>query len=368
VRVALVVGPDPGHLVPIAGLATALRGAGHEVLVVTSDRWRKPLERDGLAWAALPGIAAEPGDADLGHRLYVRPVQMGLPLAAALRGLGLDLVVSDTLTRAGAVAATVLDLPWVELIPHPLPDPSVALPPFGTGWSPRPRRDRRYAARTERSRAVGRAQKRAALAAAGLADVPPAHRLVTTLPALEPARPDWPVDTTVVAPPTWEPAEGLLEPPGGGGPLLLVVGSTASAGAPVDLLAASAGLTAGWRVVSPRFGPPPADLPAGFVAGPGRLGPLLTAADAVLAAGGHGMVAAALRAGVPMVLVPGAGDQKEIAARAARVGAAVRLDRLRGRALARALRGVRALAPAAAVAGDVSGLPDPVPVLAAAAR
>ncbi|MGH3743965.1 MAG: glycosyltransferase, partial [Mycobacteriales bacterium] len=264
-RVALVTGPDPGHLIPIAGTAAQLRDAGHDPVVVTSSRWAAPLQRDGLAFLPLPLIEPSPGDHDMGHRLHVRPVEMAGPLVAELRGLGLDLVVADTLTRVGAVAAGMLDVPWVELIPHPLPDPSVALPPFGTGWAPRPRRDRRYAARNADSRALGERQKRAALAAAGLVDVPPAHRLVATLPALEPERPDWPDATTLVVPPTWEPADVDLLPPAGDGPLVLVVGSTASGSAPgflsgsapVDLLAATAAALAraggrdGPRVVSP---------------------------------------------------------------------------------------------------------------------
>jgi UDP:flavonoid glycosyltransferase YjiC (YdhE family) len=359
VRVALVAGPDPGHLIPCAGLAVALAGAGHEVVVVSSGRWQAPLERDGLAFLPLPLIAPTAGDVDLAHRLHVRPVAMGVPLAAMLRGV--DLVVTDTLTRAGAVAATVLDVPWVELVPHMLADPSVVLPPFGTGWEPRPRRDRRYRARTARSVARGLAQRRGARGGAGLADPPPAHRLVSTLPALEPARPDWPAATTVIAPLSWEPADVDLDIPSGTEPLLLVVGSTASGRGAVDLLGAVRGWTGGWRVVSPRFGGPSAP-----GVGPGRLAPLLAAADAVFAAGGHGMVAASLRAGVPMVLVPGPGDQKEVAARASGAGAAIVLKRLRRRAFRSAVDQVRGLDVSAV--GDVGGLPDPVPIVEAAAR
>lgn len=368
-RVALVTGPDPGHLVPIAGLARQLLASGHEAVVLTSGRWRGALARDGIAWEELPLIAAPPKDDDIGYRLHVRPVEMAPALADALRHRAFDLVVSDTLTRVGAVAATILDLPWVELVPHPLPDPSVALPPFGTGWEPRRRRDRRYAARTAVSRAVGERQKRAALAAVGLPDVAPRHRLVTTLPALEPPRPDWPAGTTVVAPPTWEPSDVDLEIPAGTGPLVLVVGTTASAGAAVDLL--SLAIASGqWRIVSPRFGPVGSGLPRRVAAGPGRLAPLLAAADVVVAPGGHGMVAASLRAGVPMVLLPGPGDQKEIAARVARTGAGARLGTPRSRPLQRGLATMLRPAAAAAArrAGSVAGLPDAVAILEAAAR
>jgi UDP:flavonoid glycosyltransferase YjiC (YdhE family) len=377
VRVALVSGPDPGHLIPIAGIAAQLRDAGHDIVVVTSDRWAAPLERDGLEFLSLPLIAATAGDQDVAHRLHVRPVEMAGPLVADLRGLNLDLVVSDTLTRVGAVAAGILDLPWAELIPHPLPDPSVALPPFGTGWTPRPRRDRRYASRNAASRALGERQKHAALAAAGLVDVPPVHRLVATLPALEPGRPDWPAATTLVVPPAWEPAASDLEPPAGDGPLVLVVGSTASTGPPVDLLAATVAALAAtrstdrpWRVVSPRFGPRVTGLPSWVAAGPGRLSPLLGATAVTVASGGHGMVVASLRAGVPLVLLPGPGDQKEVAARTARVGAATRLDRLRTRSLGRAIGSMHGPEPslAASRAGGVAGLAEPVAILESLVR
>jgi UDP:flavonoid glycosyltransferase YjiC (YdhE family) len=357
-RVALVAGPDPGHLIPCAGLAVALRAAGHEVVVVTGERWHAALGRSGLPLLPLPLLAPTAADGDLSHRLHVRPIQMGLQLAPSLRGV--DLVVVDTLTRAGVIAATVLEVPWVELIPHPLPDPSVALPPFGTGWTPRPRRDRPLRRRTAASVALGLRQRHAALAAAGLADAAPAHRLVSTLPALEPARPDWPASATVVAPLTWESAEVDLAIPPGTDPVMLVVGSTASGGRAVDLLGAVGGWAGGWRVVSPRFGGV-----ASAGVGPGRLAPLLAAADVVVAAGGHGMVAAAMRAGVPMVLSPGAGDQKEVAARAARAGSAVVLRRLRRRAFRRALAEACALVVEPV---DVSTLPDPVPLVVAAAR
>lgn len=372
-RVALVTGPDPGHLVPVAGTASQLRAAGHDVVVVTGARWSSALARDGLPYLPLPAIAAEPGDRDLAYRLHVRPVRMAPALAGALREVGPDLVVSDTLTRVGGIAAGVLDVPWVELVPHLLADPSVALPPFGTGWRPRPWRDRILARRLTAAHALGEWQRAAALSAAGLRDVPPVRRLVATLPALEPARPDWPDRTTLVVPPTWEPADVDLDLPPGPGPVVLVVGSTASGRSAVDLLAAAVHASAGrWRIVSPRFGEPVRGLPDGVVAGPGRLGPLFAAADVTVAAGGHGVVVASLRAGVPLVLVPGQGDQKENAARVARLGAAVRLRRPSRRAVASAVTAVgedpaRVAAGAARRAGDVSGLPTAAEAIRACA-
>ncbi|HEV7209956.1 MAG TPA: nucleotide disphospho-sugar-binding domain-containing protein [Mycobacteriales bacterium] len=359
-RVALVTGPDPGHLIPMAGLASLLQAAGHAPMVVTGRRWQQTLARSDLGFTALPLLTAIGPDEDAGYRLSARPVAMAPPLAAALRGWQPEVIVSDTLTRAGALAAGILGLPWVELVPHMLADPSSALPPFGTGWSPRPARDgvlRRLSARSHRR---GLADRAAACAAAGLQDPAPALRLVATLPALEPPRPDWPADAVVVGPIGFEPATAHLALPAGDGPLIVVVGSSASQGG-ADLLGLAIAALRGVRLASPRFAPYGGPLPEWACAGPGRLAPLLARAALVIAPGGHGMVTTALRAGVPLVLLPGPGDQKEVAARVARLGAA---ERTRpgdlARSVARVQRDPGFAAAAARIGAGAIGLPDPV--------
>ena len=149
-RIALVAGPDPGHLLPVAAPGRPLRAAGHETVVCTSPRWAEPLTAAGQGFLALP-LPAVDADVSFGDRLANRPAQMAPLLAAALQSFAPDLVVADTLTRAGALAAGLLAVPWVELIPHNLTDPSRVLPPFGTGWSPNPLRDRLLRAMAERS-------------------------------------------------------------------------------------------------------------------------------------------------------------------------------------------------------------------------
>jgi len=368
VRVALVSGPDPGHLVPMAGLGMRLAGAGHDVVVSTGVRWRDALQRDGMAHVELPLLAAPDADRDFGARLSQRPAQMARPLARALAAFAPELVVADTLTRAGGLAAGVLRVPWAELIPHPLVDPSRSLPPFGTGWRPLPLRDTVLRRLTQRSRRAGERDRAAVFTAAGLTVPAPVVRLVATLPALEPDRPDWPAKTVIVGPLRWEPCAVDLPLPTAHGPLVVVVGTTASAGG-TDLLnvAVTALGGTGVRLASPRFSAGPSGLPAWVSAGPGRLGPMLLRASALVAAGGHGMVAAALTAGVPLVLLPAAGDQKEVAARTARAGAAVvaspgtvRRDVLR-------VLAEPAYAGAARGAGSSgSAAVDPVPLLEAA--
>jgi UDP:flavonoid glycosyltransferase YjiC (YdhE family) len=91
-------------------------------------------------------------------------------------------------------------------------------------------------------------------------------------------------------------------------------------------------LPPGARVVVSRLGGersdggcargPDASVPPWAVVGLGRQDELLSHADVVVCGGGHGMVAKALLAGVPMVVVPGGGDQWEISNRVARQGSA----------------------------------------------
>jgi UDP:flavonoid glycosyltransferase YjiC (YdhE family) len=69
------------------------------------------------------------------------------------------------------------------------------------------------------------------------------------------------------------------------------------------------------------------------VAGLGRQDELLAHADLVVCGGGHGMVAKTLLAGVPLVVVPGGGDQWEIANRVARQGSGRLVRPLTGEAL-----------------------------------
>jgi UDP:flavonoid glycosyltransferase YjiC (YdhE family) len=61
-------------------------------------------------------------------------------------------------------------------------------------------------------------------------------------------------------------------------------------------------------------------VPPWAVVGLGRQDDLLEHADLVICGGGHGMVAKTLLAGVPLVVVPGGGDQWEIANRVVRQG------------------------------------------------
>jgi UDP:flavonoid glycosyltransferase YjiC (YdhE family) len=119
-----------------------------------------------------------------------------------------------------------------------------------------------------------------------------------------------------------------LDIPPGSGPVVVVAPSTAVTGArgltelALEALRPGETLPDGARVVVSRLGGSDIELPPWAVVGLGRQDELLTHADLVICGGGHGLVAKALLAGVPMVVVPGGGDQWEIANRLVRQGSA----------------------------------------------
>ena len=347
-RIAVITGPAPGHAFPAAALAAALRRAGHDVCVLSGPEWAEALKRDDVESVDLPLLSHDYDHGDIGHRLYGRAAEMAEPCAEMLRRWRADAVVSDTLVTCGGWASALADLPWIELIPHALQDLSRDLPPPGTGLplgrTPVGRaRDAFLRRMTSRSLALAAAQRAAARRSIGLADErAPVARLVATLPALEPSRSDWPERTHVVGPLFWDPAEVDLEPPPGDAPLVFVSASTVP-GRSHDLLEIALSSLSGVRLVCTTLTPYDGALPSWARVGVGRQQPLLDAAAVLVSGAGNGIVCKGLSAGLPMVLVPGWGEQKENAARAARLGAATVIrpaklnsERLRA-AVARAL-------------------------------
>jgi UDP:flavonoid glycosyltransferase YjiC (YdhE family) len=326
-RIAVVAGPDPGHALPALGLAAALRRRGHTVALWTGLGHDATAAAHGVEVHQLPLLAPTADDADIGHRLWIRAGEMAVPLAADLRRWSPAVVVVDTLTRAGAFAAELLGLPWVELVPHHLDDPDPDLPPIGLGRRPartpvRRADDRRLVRLQLRSYQRGAAQAAAVAASLGLPDPGrPVLRLVGTLPALERPRGRWPEDAHVVGPLALDPVGALLAPPEGPDPLVLVTDSTAS-GVERSLgevaLRALDGLDLRVVVTSGRL-PPRRSSRRVVGAGPHR--PLLDQAQLAVTFGGAGFTSKAVAAGVPLVVVPLQGDQREVAARLEDAGA-----------------------------------------------
>ncbi|OMC28788.1 glycosyltransferase [Mycobacterium colombiense] len=378
-RVAVVAGPDPGHSFPAIALCRRFAEAGDEPTLFTGSEWLDTARGAGIDAAALDGLAATDDDVDAGARIHRRAARMAVLNVPALRELAPDLVVSDVITAGGGMAAELLGIPWIELNPHPLYLPSKGLPPIGSGLAPgtgiRGRlRDAAMRALTARSVRTGLQQRANSRAEIGLParDPGPLRRLIATLPALEVPRPDWPAEAVVVGPLHFEPTDRILEVPAGSGPMVVIAPSTALIGteglAEVALGCLTPGetLPGGSRVLVSRLDGPELAVPPWATVGLGRQDELLAHADLVICGGGHGMVAKTLLAGVPLVVVPGGGDQWEIANRVQRQGSARLIRPLTADALVSAVNevlsspGYRAAAQAAAA--GIAAVADPVRV------
>lgn len=380
-RVAVVAGPDPGHAFPAIALCLRFLANGDAPTLLTGTEWLDTARQAGVHALELAGLdpAESDDDADAGAKIHRRGARMAVLNVPRLRELGPDLVVSDVITTAGGLAAELLGLPWAELCPHPLYRPSKGLPPIGSGLAPgvgvRGRlRDAVMRALTARSWRSGLRQRAAARAEIGLpADDPgPVRRLIATLPALEVPRPDWPSEALVVGPLHFEPTLSTLPIPAGNGPVVAVAPSTATTGTgglaetALDALVPGRALPEGARVVVSRLGGPDVAVPPWAAVGLGRQDELLTHADVMICGGGHGIVSKTLMAGVPLVMVPGGGDQWEIANRVVRQGSGRLVRPLIADNLAAAVDEVlsapRYREAAARAGASLAGVEDPVRV------
>jgi UDP:flavonoid glycosyltransferase YjiC (YdhE family) len=334
-RVVVVAGPDPGHAFPALALCLKFLAAGDTPTLLTGTEWLDTARAAGVDAAELVGLEPtdEDDDEDSGAKIHRRGARMAVLNVPGLKELAPDLIVSDVITTCGGLAAELIGVPWVELSPHPLYRPSKGLPPVGSGLAPgrglRGRlRDTVLRALSERSVRTGVRQRTAARAEIGLpaAEPGPLRRLIATLPALEVPRPDWPAEAVVVGPLHFEPTSAVLDVPAGNGPVVVVAPSTATTGTAglaelaLQTLIPGSTLPEGSRVVVSRLGGPDVEVPTWATVGLGRQDELLKSADLVICGGGHGMVSKTLQAGVPMVVVPGGGDQWEIANRLVRQG------------------------------------------------
>lgn len=380
-RVAVVAGPDPGHSFPAIALCLRFLAAGDVPTLLTGTKWLDVARAEGIDAIELDGLdpTAFDDDADAGAKIHQRAARMAVLNRARIGDLRPDLVVSDSITACGGLAADLLGIPWVELNTHPLYRPSKGLPPVGSGLAPgvgvRGRvRDAVLRALSARSWRAGLRQRAEARVGIGLPaeDPGPVRRLIATLPALEVPRPDWPQEAIVVGPLHFEPTTEVLALPDGDGPVVVVAPSTATTGAgglvelALSTLVPGEVLPEGARVAVSQLDDAEAEIPPWAVVGLGRQDELLSRADLLICGGGHGTVAKSLLAGVPMVVVPGGGDQWEIANRVVRQGSAQLVRPLTAETLAASVRDVLGSAryrDAAARAGaGVAGVADPVRV------
>jgi UDP:flavonoid glycosyltransferase YjiC (YdhE family) len=335
-RFLLAAFGDAGHAFPAIALARALKGRGHEVLVETWERWREAVEGEGLGFTAAEEYKTFPPpapDSPEGASAAQAAVAL-LPLMGDFRP---DVVVSDILTVAPALAAEKAGRRRATLIPHVYPVHEPGLPFFSFG------------ARAPRT-VVGRAMWRGALpvllgglrrgrretnemrAVVGLPAVERFHggiseelALVATFPQLEYPR-RWPAHVRVTGPMEFELPHANVELSDGDAPLVLVAPSTAQdpelrlVRAALDALAEeSVRVVATTNRVGDRALP---EAPANAVVVDWlSYSQVMPEAALVVCHGGHGTVARALGAGVPVLCCPAVGDMAENGARVAWAGA-----------------------------------------------
>jgi UDP:flavonoid glycosyltransferase YjiC (YdhE family) len=344
-----------GHLNPMAPVLDALRRAGHDVLVIGPPALRDMVEHAGFAFR--PG--GEPDERDIApirEQLPVAPPEeasvlgnrelFGRLAASAMlpavdetcRSWRPDLVVRDPCEYASAVVAPPLGIATVQVAI------SVAEAEAGSIAAAAPALEEHRA---------------------GVVDELLASPYLTRMPAsLDPS----PFPTTVRF---HEPLAATEPLPdwwaGRGGPLVYltfgtVVGhlSTAasiyrSALAALAELDGRVLLTVGRQLDPDALGAVPANTHVERWVDHGRV---VAEADVVVCHGGSGTVYGSLAAGVPVVVTPVFGDQRENARRVARAGAglAVEVDGLAG-AVATVLAEPRYRGEARAIAAEVAATP-----------
>ena len=332
---------DAGHAFPVIALARALRGRGHEVLVETWERWREPVEAEGLGFTAAEEYKVFPPPTP-GSPDGASAVDAALALAPLMEDFRPHAVVSDILTVAPSLAAERAGLPRATLIPHVYPVHEPGMPFFALGAQ---------APRTPMGRAMwrawkpvlttglrrGRREMNETRRAVGLKPLEGLHGvisdelvLVATFPQLEYPR-RWPRHVHVTGPMEFELPCPVIALPPGEEPLVLVASSTAQdpelrllrsalealADEPVRVVA-----TANRRE---PFGPLPAAPANAVVVDWLSYSQVMPAAALVICHGGHGTVARALAAGTPALCCPAAGDMAENSARAAWAGVGLML-------------------------------------------
>jgi MGT family glycosyltransferase len=340
-RILLGAFGDPGHAFPMIALARGLLARGHEVTVQTWERWRAPIEAEGLGFATAPEYQAFPNGAEPldFYEAVVHATRDTLPL---VRELEPDVVVADILTLAPALAAELHGVPYATLIPHVDPQPPAGAPIYSIGARlPRTALGRAFWRRASRPVENGLERGRLELNGVrerlGLPALAHVHNgtsrelaLIATFPQLEYPRSEPRPNFHVVGPLLWEPPTAAVELPPGEDPLVLIAPSTAQDAEHHLLEAALRGLAdapvrvlATWNRRLPSL---PLPVPANT-----RLVEWVSYArtmpqcDVVVCHAGHGTLVRALASGCAVVACPAVGDMNENAARVEWAGAGVRV-------------------------------------------
>ena len=99
-RVALVAGPEPGHVFPAIALCLRLAAAGDDPVLLTGTGWLDTARSAGVDAVELLGLDPDESDddTDAGAKLHHRAARMAVLNLSVLRDLRPDLVVSDVIT------------------------------------------------------------------------------------------------------------------------------------------------------------------------------------------------------------------------------------------------------------------------------
>ena len=321
---------DPGHAFPAIALSRGLAARGHDVFLETWERWREPVEVLGINFLAAEQYKVFPPTPSA-RSSVPSVVEAAQALVPAMREIGPDIVVSDVLTTAPALAAEVAGIGRATLIPHLWPEHIRGLPFFGVGLRPpRTPLGRRLWSAAEPLVEVGLRRGRDELSEArlelGLAALERFHggtsselALLATFPQLEYPR-RWPDHVRITGPLLYEPAGGDVVPmpdPGDDrGPLVIVAPSTAKdPDCELVRMALRALADEPVRVIATmnRHAPDlPIEVPANAtVVDWLSYERLMPEADLVICHGGHGTVARALSSGTPVLVSPIDGDMAE---------------------------------------------------------
>lgn len=356
-RVGLVVMGSRGDVQPFVALGAALRRRGHEVRLATHGDLAGLVREAGLEFRPLPGSARHlfespeviaslrrgPSRRRLARGLPAHTAEQAAEVGELLRSYvdaaveGVDLVVASVANRESFLVREP-DVPWCLVSWYP-DTPTGHLPAMGAPDLPLGTPYRRLTHRFSR-RAQWRTMRpvveagRARRGLAPLGPTPPFTRqdagrplFYLHSPAVVPRPPDWPADVHLAGYWFWdrdrEPSDELRElVTGGTPPVVLTFGSLWPVCPPgsLDLIAAEVHRHGRRLVVVDG----PADgLPEGVL----RVHDadytwLFPRAAAVIHHGGFGTGAAALRAGVPQVVVPIFIDHPFWARRMAKLGVA----------------------------------------------
>lgn len=338
-----------GHAFPVIALARELHARGHEVLVETIEERRELIEGLGLRFAAaephmtFPGVFEDPRPDGTPYPTVGETARTLVPMMKDFRP---DVVVTDVLTLAPALAAEAAAVRRATLVPHIYPVSEPGLPFYLLGLLP-PRTPLGAAAwraimplqqldlRLRWTRRVyNEAREEVCLRPVGRFHGMISEQLtmVGTFPHLEYPR-RWPEYVHVTGPMLFEPAESPEIPlPQGEAPLVVVNPSTwsdpefrliraamnALEGEPVRIVVTLSGRGETWTGTAPENA---------VVVDWISYEQVLPQASLIVSVGGHGTVVRGLAHGVPVLVCAKGGDMAENGARLTWAGAGLMLPR-----------------------------------------